>query len=170
MLKITIQHCNFRVYLTKEQSYRAILAPVKNFGHHPEHSFIHCSPVMASPKDQGSRPVILDLTYAKGFALNDQVDRSRFDVDLFSLRLSSIDDIVREICSHKDDVANSKIDVARAFRNLYVDPADAIKLGIMWSNDVYIDVPVVFSWVHGSTAFQRVSNTVTFIMANAGLH
>ena len=156
-------------YLTKECSHGAILGPLKNFGGHPEHNLIHCSPVLTRPKDQGKHRVILDLSYPRGLALNDQVDRSRFDGDLFCLRFPSIDDIVKEICSHKDDVVISKIDVARAFRNLRVDPANALKLCITWSNDIYIDVVVAFGWVHGSAAFQRVSEAVTFIMANAGV-
>ena len=156
-------------YLAKEWSHEAILGPLGKIGDHPEDSLIHCSPILTRPKDKGKRRIILDLSYPKGFALNDQVDRSRFDGDLFCLKFPSIDDIVREICSHTDDVVISKIDVARAFRNLRVDPADAIKLGMSWKNDVYIDAAVAFGWVHGSAAFQRVSDAVTFIMANAGV-
>ena len=118
-----------------------ILSPVENFGQHIKHNFVHCS-VLTRPKDYGKRRVILDLSYPKGFALNDKVDRSRFDSDLLSLRFQFIDYIFREICSHKDDVI-SKIDVARAFRNLRMVPADALKLGIMWSNNVYIDVSLI---------------------------
>ena len=156
-------------YLAKERSHEAILGPLSKIGHHPDYSSIHCSPILTRPKDRGKRRVILDLSYPKGLALNDQVDRSRFDGDLFCLKFPSIDDIVREICSHKDDAVIAKIDVARAFRNLRVDPADAIKLGISWGNDVYIDAAVAFGWVHGSAAFQRVSDAVTFIMANVGV-
>ena len=155
--------------MAKERSHEAILGPLGKIGDHPEHSLIHCSPILTRLKDKGKRRVILDLSYPKGFALNEQVDGSRFDGDLFCLKFPSIDDIVKEICSHKDDVVISKIDVARAFCNLRVDPADAIKLCILWKNDVYIDAVVAFGWVHGSAAFQRVSDAVTFIMANAGV-
>ena len=156
-------------YLTKERSHGAILGPIEHFDSHPDHSLVHCSPILTRPKDQGKRRVILDLSYPRGIALNDQVDRSRFDGDLFCLKFPSIDDIVQEICSHKDDVVISKIDVARAFRNLRVDPADALKLGIRWHDDVYIDVVVAFGWVHGSAAFQRVSDAVTHVMAKDGI-
>ena len=61
--------------------------------------------------------------------------------------------IVHEIGKHGDNVTLAKIDIERAFRNLRVDPADAMKLGIKWQNDAYIDAAVVFSWVHGSAAF-----------------
>ena len=101
--------------------------------------------------------------------MNDQVDRSKFDGDLFSLKFPCIDDIVQEICSHKNDIVISKIDVARAFRNLRVVPANAVKLGIRWGNDVYIDVAATYGWVHGSAAFQHVSDAITFIMAQDGI-
>ena len=50
-----------------------------------------------------------------------------------------------------------------------MDPTDALKLGIMWSNVVYIDVAVAFGLVHESVAFQHIGNAVTFIMADAGV-
>ena len=50
-----------------------------------------------------------------------------------------------------------------------MDPADALKLGISWSSDAYIDTAVAFGWVHGSAAFQRVSDAVTFRLAKKGI-
>ena len=32
-----------------------------------------------------------------------------------------------------------KVDVARAFRNLRVDPADSLKLGIKWKDAFFVD-------------------------------
>ena len=40
---------------------------------------------------------------------------------------SSVDDIVEPIHGTEATALLSKIDVARAFRNLHVDPADAFK-------------------------------------------
>ena len=91
-----------------------------------------------------------------------------FDNSKFLLKFPSIDDIVQEIGHHGDDVTIAKIDVARAFRNLRVDPADAVKLGMKWLNDVFIDVSVAFSWVHGSASFQRVRDAVTYVMSQSG--
>ena len=85
------------------------------------------------------------------------------------MKLPSIDDTVKEINKHGDDVTLSKINVARAFRNVRVDPANAMKLGIKWQEDVYIDAAVVFGWVHGSTAFQCISDAITFIASRAGV-
>ena len=59
----------------------------------------------------------------------------------------------------------AKIDVARAFRNLRVDPSDALKFGIKWDNKYFLDKGIVFGWVHGTSVFQMVSNAVTYIMS-----
>ena len=81
-----------------------------------------------------------------------------------------MDNIVHEISEHGDNVTLTKIGVERAFCNLCLDPADAMKLGIKWQNDAYIDAAITFSRVHGSTAFQRISNAITFILAKAGIN
>ena len=153
-------------YLVKERQFGAIVGPI-----HKAHSYdIHCSPLLTRPKDLDKRRVILDLSYPRGASLNDQVDRELFDASEFVLKLPTVDDVVEQIIKTGDDVTLSKIDVARAFRNLRVDPADAMKLGITWQDDVYIDAAVAFGWVHGSAAFQCVSDAVTFIAAKAGIN
>ena len=50
-----------------------------------------------------------------------------------------------------------------------MDPAGALKLGIKWGNDAYVDAGVTFGWVHGSVSFQRVSNAVAFILSKRGI-
>ena len=58
----------------------------------------------------------------------------------------------------------AKIDVARAFQNLCLDPVDAFKFGIKWNNKYYLDVALAFGWVHGSASFQMMSNAILHIM------
>ena len=75
------------------------------------------------------------------------------------------------IKKYGDNITLSKIDVATAFSNLHVDPADNnLKLGIKWQDDVYIDPAVTFGWVHGSVAFQHISNAITYIASRAGVN
>ena len=61
-------------------------------------------------------------------SLNDHVDRKAFDNRLFTLRFLTIDDIVAAITTIEDPVI-FKIDISRVFRNLRVDPRDALKFG-----------------------------------------
>ena len=76
--------------------------------------------------------------------------------------------IIDRINCVKGKVRLFKVDVARAFRNLRVEPADAMKLGIRWKNNYYLDGSAVFGWVHGSAAFQLLSDAIAFIMAQKG--
>ena len=135
--------------MDKEIQLGAILGPVDKV----EFGEFHCSPLVTRPKDGNKRRIILDLSYPKG---NDTVNRSYFDGYPFLLKFPTIDDIVNEIT--KDDCEKDlfKIDIARAFRNLRVDPADAFKFGIQWKGQYYLDV---------SMAFQMLSDAITYVMA-----
>ena len=62
-----------------------------------------------------------------------------------------------------------KVDVAHAFRNLRVDPADCIKLGIKWNGQYFIDKAIAFGWIHGTVAFQLCSYVIAFIMKTRGI-
>ena len=117
-------------YLAKEKSEGAILDPIKDLGQDPQHAFIYCSPLFTRPKDTDKQRIILDLSFPHGQSVNDQVDREQFDNSKVLLKFPSVDDIVNEICKKDDNITIAKIDVARAFRNICVDPADALKLGI----------------------------------------
>ena len=148
-------------YLQQEMSFGAILGPFDK----PPCEHIHCSPLLTRPKDGNKRRVILNLSYPYGGSVNDQVDKQHFDGSEFILRFPTIDDIVAEINKLGDDVVLAKIDVSRAFRNLRVDPADTVKFGIKWEGKYFLDQAVAFGWVHGTSAFQMLSDAVTYLMA-----
>ena len=59
----------------------------------------------------------------------------------FNFKFPSVDDIVAEILKIEGDIYLSKIDVARAFRNLRVDPVDALKFGFTWQGSHYVGGP-----------------------------
>ena len=94
---------------------------------HPE---FHCSPLMSRPKEGETRSVILDLSYPKGRSLNDHVYKDLFAGNLFALKLPFIDGITQEIINTENDSVLFKVHIARAFRNLPVDPADCLKFGL----------------------------------------
>ena len=62
-----------------------------------------------------------------------------------------------------------KVDISRAFRNVLIDPADAIHLGIKWQEKFYLDKNLAFGAVHGTAIFERISNFIRFILANKGI-
>ena len=111
----------------------------------------------------------MNLSYPAGQSVNDHVDKNEFDHTPFILKFPTIDSIARGICEAGDDVVLFKVDVARAFRNLRVDPVNALKFGIKWADAFYVDLAVAFGWTHGSGAFQILSDSSRFIMAKKGV-
>ena len=107
----------------------------------------------------------MNLSYPYGESVNDQVDRQHFDGSTFIVKFPTIDDIVAEVNRLGDDVILAKSDASRAFRNLRMDPTDAVKFGIKWQGKYSLDRAVTFVWVHGTSAFQMLSDAVTHIMA-----
>ena len=150
-------------YITKEKKFGTILGPVTHI--HSAH--YHCSPLLTRPKDTNDRRVILNLSHPRGQSLNDAVDKLNFDARPFTLKFPSVDNIVERILQVKDPLI-FKINVARAFRNLRVDPVDALKFDLSWRDTLYIDADVAFGYTHGSAAFQMVADAISYIMASSG--
>ena len=151
-------------YIDTETSHGALLGPVQQV----DHAQYHCSPLMSRPKEGDKRRIILDLSYPKGKFLNDHVDRNRFDNSDFILRFPTIDNIVHSVKTTVGFPMIFKVDVARAFRNLRVDPADGLKFGFKWKSSYYLDPGIAFSWVHGSASFQICSDAIAYIMKQKG--
>ena len=152
-------------YIDKEKSLGALLGPVNNISH-PQY---HCSPLMTRPKDNGSRRVILVLSYPHGQSVNSHVDKSKFDESAFVLKFPNIDHITEDIVNCTEECALFKTDVARTFRNLRFDPCDSLKQGIQWKGQYYADLAVAFGWTHGSGVFQFLSDSIAYIVAKAGI-
>ena len=150
-------------YFKKELEKGAILGPIAEV----RSDMFHCSPLLTRPKDVIKRRVILNLSHPNGSSVNEFVDSYRFDHRPFTLKLISIDDIVKEILDLNDPML-FKIDVARAFRNLRVDPVDVLKLGMNWDDQYYLSSAVVFGWKHGTASFQLVADAICYIMAQEG--
>ena len=111
----------------------------------------------------------MNLSYPYGQSVNDHVDKDKFNSVTFSLKFPTIDNITQDIIDNKGDTVLFKVDVARAFRNLKVDPADALKLGITWADAFYVDLVVAFGWKHGCGSFQILSDAIAHIMAKKGV-
>ena len=137
------------------------------------HPAFHCSPLLTRPKDGDKCRVIMDLSYPKGNDVNDFVDKGVYtDGTQFTLHFPTVDDIADELIACRDDPVLFKVDVARAFHNLRVDPADSLKFVIQWQGKLYLDLAIAFGWTLGTAAFQLCSDAIAFIMAkqNVKLH
>jgi hypothetical protein len=62
-----------------------------------------------------------------------------------------------------------KIDLARAFRQLSIDPLDVPYLGIKWGGKQYCDTALSFGFRHGSAICQRVTDVIRYILKKRGI-
>ena len=127
------------------------------------------APLMSRPKGAGRR-VILDLSYGEN-SVNNHTLRDVFDVTPFKLSLPSLDNFLPTLQHWGGDARLFKVDISRAFRNVPVDPGDAIhEMQYMkWRGKFYIDKFLALGAVHGTAIFQRITDFIRFILAEQGI-
>jgi hypothetical protein len=79
-------------------------------------------------------------------------------------------DSICQVLNHLGKNVNIfKIDLARAFRQLHLDPFDVKYLGLRWRGAFYVDVCVPFGWRNGTLACERVTDAIRYILATKGI-
>ena len=152
-------------FIDKELQHVTIMGP---FTHVP-HPLFHCSPMLIiRPKDVSDRRVIVDLSYGDVDAANRATDRDVYEGVPFTLQLPTFDHVLHQVLN-LNNPRLIKADISRAFRNVPIDPRDAIKCGIQHQGAYYIDKRLVFGAVKGTMIFQRISDAVRFILKEQGL-
>ena len=94
--------------------------------------------------------------------------RDVFDEVPFKLTLSSLDNLLPTLQCLGSNAHVFKVDISRAFRNVPVDPADAIHLGMKWRGKFYVDKFLAFWAVHGTGIFQHITDFIRYILAKQG--
>ena len=129
----------------------------------------HVSPLMSRSKDDNTRRVILDLSYGgPGKSVNGTTIRSTYDDSEYELTLPNLDALLLDILS-KDKPKLLKIDIAKAFRNVRIDPGDALKLTMCHEGKFYVDRSLSFGAVHGTAIFQRITDVIRRILAHENI-
>jgi hypothetical protein len=156
-----------QAYLDEEIKLGSILGPFED----PPFPDLHCRPLMTAPKDGNKRRIIVDLSYssAQYHAVNTSVSKTSYVGTPFSLKLPTVDTICHALNLIGKNVKIFKVDLARAFRQLYLDPFDVKYLGLCWKGAYYVDVSVLFGWRNGTLACERVTDTIHYILATKGI-
>jgi hypothetical protein len=117
-------------YFSEEISLGSILGPFED-SPFPD---LHCSPLMTAPKDGNKCRIIVDLSYSstKGCSVNSTVSKHSYVGTHFGLKLPTVDSICQVLNHLGKNVKICKIDLARAFRQLHLDPFDIKYLGLKW--------------------------------------
>lgn len=150
-------------FFDDEIAHSAMLGP---FNHNPLNN-LQVSPLMSRDKSDGSKRIIVDLSFPPGKSVNDRVSSS-YDTVNFTLKYPSVDMIARRIIQLGDTAMLCKVDLKRAFRNLRVDPADVHNLGLRFDGKFFIDLSIPFGYKHGSVCCQRVTDAVREICRKNG--
>ena len=121
------------------------------------------SPLMTYPQGLGRR-VIVDLSFGD-YSVNKATDRDVFDASPFILKLPVLDALILELEKLGTEALLFKVDISCTFRNVRIDPGDAIHLGIRWNNECFLDQNLPFGAVYGTAIFERITDLVHNIMA-----
>ena len=103
-------------YIEEEVSFQAMLGPLdyKPFD-------IHISPFMTRAKsDSNSRRTIMDLSFPKGFSINDGILKDTYLGTNFQMHYPSIDSIIRTLNELGPSAEIFKVDTSRAFRHIRI--------------------------------------------------
>ena len=150
-------------YIKEEVSLGAMLGP---FDRKP--FALHVSPFMTREKaDSDLRRTIVDLSWPKNKSVNSGVAKDSYLGPKFLLNYPSVDNIVDKIIQLGPGSMLFKIDISRAFRQLKVDPGDIDLLGFK-QYSYFIDQSVPFGYRHGSIFFEKVTNSIRYIMRSHG--
>ena len=123
---------------------------------------------MTRPKPSSDhRRVIIDLSFPKGQSVNQGVSSDQYLNTAFILSLPTIDNVTQKIRKYGKGSLIYKIDISRAFRHVKIDPDSYFLLGLKLDK-YYLDTCLPFGFRHGSAIFQRITNSIRYIMAEAG--
>lgn len=155
-------------FIATEISYRAMVGPFKD---PPFLPWTRISPMMTRPKKESDlRRIIVDLSYPEGSSVNAGIDISNILGRDTSYSLPNIMDLVTRVQVQGSGSFIWKADLARAYRQLRIDPIDMPLLGVKFDSEVYVDCCPPFGCRSSSTACQRVANALMYFMNRKGKH
>ena len=126
-----------RHYIEVELAHRALAGPFEEL----PVPYFHTSPLMTrTKKDSVHRWVIMDLSWPKGFAINDSIDPANYLDGPANIKLPTADCMVDRLLLLGDGAFMYKTDLARGYRQLRVDPWDWPLLGFRHGGRCYMDL------------------------------
>ena len=135
-------------YLQEEKAEGAIFGPYRD---PPFGQTSHISPFITRPKpDSNKRRVIVDLSFPQHCSVNDYVPRGIYMNTVFKLHYPNIDLITQKLARLGPGCHVYKVDLSRAFRQLFVDPGDLDLLCLYWQDSYFADCRVPFGYRNGS--------------------
>ena len=152
-------------YIVTELGHRAMLGPFPG----PPATTCHYSPLMTRPKkDSRFRRVILDLSWPRGFSINDGISKKNYIDGPMTISLPTHDDMERAVVSAGRGAYMYKTDLSRGYRQLRVDPLDWPYLSFTHNGQHFMDICPPFGLRSSAMAMQRVSQALVYLHGRRG--
>ena len=151
-------------YIQEELSHNAILGPLdrKPFD-------VHISPLMTRDKSNSDcRRTIFDLSFPKGYSVNDGVLKDSYLGTKFQMHYPTVDIIVKNLNDLGPGANIFKVDISRAFRHIRIDPGDIDLLALQHRYKLYLELSLPFGYRLGAFFFSKISDAVRYIMSQNG--
>ena len=147
-------------YIATELSHRALLGPFAG----PPATSCHYSPLMTRPK-KGSifRRVIIDLSWPRGFSVNDGISKTEYIDGPLTISLPTHDDMERAVVRAGRGAFLYKTDLLRGYRQLRIDPIDWPYLAFQHEDAHFMDICPPFGLRSSAMAMQRVSQAIVHL-------
>lgn len=120
---------------------------------------LHCSPLGAAPKKDGTVRVVLDLSSPHGHSVNDGITKEDYSVSY-----SSFDDAVEMVKRLGRNCYMAKLDIKHAFRLCPVHPSDWHLLGYKWKGRYLFDVVLPFGGRSSPFIFNNFANILEWML------
>lgn len=159
------QHINN--YIQKESQHGAILGPFKS---NPFQDNLIVSPLNSVPKkDSTERRVIMDLSFPKGNAINDHIEKNEYLGEITQTVFPKVDDFVELIKAKGRGCLLFKKDLRRAYRQISIEPKDYPLVSFVWNKHIFCDTVLSMGLRSAANICQRVTNALSFIMLQIGI-
>lgn len=155
-------------YIQIELDYGAIFGPYQTC---PFNGRFVTSPLQTVPKDSTNhdkRHVVIDLSFPLDHSVNSRIPRDQYLGQDFQLSYPMADMLAALIRAEGQGCHLFRLDLARAYRQLPIDPYDYWLLGFHWNSEFYIDTHLPFGLASASMACQRTTNAVTYMFNKQG--
>ena len=115
---------------------------------------IHISPLMAREKQNSTqRRTIMDLSWPKGFSVNDAIHKCKYLDSYFYLQYRSVDHIIKKVKEIGPGALLYKVDISRAFKHICIDPGDIDLLGLHYKHTYLETTGSANTYIHTSNSF-----------------
>ena len=125
---------------------------------------LHCSPLGAVPKKDGSYLLIIDISSPPGRSINEGISK-----DNYSVVFSRFDDAVTMVQCLGIGALMAKVDIKHAFRICPVRPEDYKLLGTFWEGLYFVELRLPFGLRSSVFIFNTFADALQWILKNKHL-